>query len=434
MNLLLSLTGTVFTKTSDAPQTSEENTLDFHLQMIKKIDSLIQDHEQDTVPTETGDTPPRIPTPPVPPIEPRPPLSKTLNHSEISWQPTMPTPQIATQTIPEEFKTELSVTPEFKFITSDEFTQTFLSLRPRPEDRIEIIDLSEFTGGPLFSNKLPSLSIAKHHTVPQSTKEPSQQHRPKKMEVIDARALSQKTYEDVFLTAMKQTEQIEKKSQIYYLNSKGQKDQKQQKIDFKQSYIPVDFDERTKELKEQQLTEEEQKQQEEEKLHKQLEREHEKLEKLETKKAKLEEKKHEVEQKQKKETKKEQPQPKPELPTHKEIKEQKRLERKEAREAKLEERKRKKEEKHTQKEKQQHLKQKGKDKKQKPAKEKTTGFSLFKKDKPTQTSTDLDEDIKKVLLMTDSLLGELPEEVINKFAQSDDFGLYERVMNKYKLK
>ena len=438
--LFLPITATVFTKKPVFIDSSEENSLAFHLEMIKKIDSLLEKHEYDAPLNEIDHQPPIIPSPAPAPIEPRPPLFKTLNHAEISWQPTIESPQITTQTQPEEFKTELTSTPEFKFITGSEFTNTLLNLRPQPEERVEIIDLSFFTGNNIFSNKIPNLTVAKHHTKEPTTqpkKEPTTaQHRNKKMEVIDAQALSQKTYENVFLTAMKQTEDIEKKSQIYYLNSKDHKGQKQQKIDFKQSYIPVDFDERTKELKEQQLTEEEQKQQQEEKLKKQLEHEHEKLEKLETKKAKLEEKKHEVVLKQKKETKKETHLPKTELLTHQQIKEQKKLERLEARNARIEERKRRKEEKHTlkEKQKQQLLKQKGTDKKQKPHKEKTSGLSLFKKDKPTPPSTDLDDDIIKVLLMTDSLLGELPEDVINKFAQSEDFELYERVMSKYKIK
>jgi len=46
----------------------------------------------------------------------------------------------------------------------------------------------------------------------------------------------------------------------------------------------------------------------------------------------------------------------------------------------------------------------------------------------------LDEDIKKVLLMTDTLLGNLPEEVIDEFVKSKDFSLYEKVINKYKIK
>jgi len=46
----------------------------------------------------------------------------------------------------------------------------------------------------------------------------------------------------------------------------------------------------------------------------------------------------------------------------------------------------------------------------------------------------LDGDIKKVLLMTDTLLGNLPEEVIDEFVKSKDFSLYEKVINKYKIK
>ena len=46
----------------------------------------------------------------------------------------------------------------------------------------------------------------------------------------------------------------------------------------------------------------------------------------------------------------------------------------------------------------------------------------------------LDNDIKKVLEITDNLLGQLPEDVIDKFVNSKDFELYERVINKFKLK
>jgi len=46
----------------------------------------------------------------------------------------------------------------------------------------------------------------------------------------------------------------------------------------------------------------------------------------------------------------------------------------------------------------------------------------------------LDENIKKVLLMTDNLLGNLPEEVIDEFVKSKDFALYEKVISKYKNK
>jgi len=56
------------------------------------------------------------------------------------------------------------------------------------------------------------------------------------------------------------------------------------------------------------------------------------------------------------------------------------------------------------------------------------------KQAPTASSNELDDDLKKVLVMTDSLLGELPQDVIERFSQSDDFELYERVLNKYRIK
>lgn len=46
----------------------------------------------------------------------------------------------------------------------------------------------------------------------------------------------------------------------------------------------------------------------------------------------------------------------------------------------------------------------------------------------------IDEDVKKVLLITDELLAKLPEEVIEDFASSEDFDLYQKVMNKYNIK
>jgi hypothetical protein len=51
---------------------------------------------------------------------------------------------------------------------------------------------------------------------------------------------------------------------------------------------------------------------------------------------------------------------------------------------------------------------------------------------PEQTF--LDEDIKKLLIITDDLLSKLPDEVIDEFAKSEDFKLYSKVFNKYKLK
>ena len=45
----------------------------------------------------------------------------------------------------------------------------------------------------------------------------------------------------------------------------------------------------------------------------------------------------------------------------------------------------------------------------------------------------VDEEIIKMLKITDDLLGKLPEEVIEEFSQSEDFSLYEKVMKKYDI-
>ena len=432
LTILLPITGTIFSKKPVPVESSEENSIDFHLTMIKKIDNLLAEHEPETPVPESFHAPPIIPAPPPAPIEPRPPLNKTLSHREIAWEPTIEPPRTTTRTIPEEFKTELTLNPEFKFITSQEFKDTIFQIRPPAEERVEILDLSSLVGDKTTFDKTTSLIIPKNHA---KEKPRTEDHHHKKIEVIDARSAKQKTYEDVLNNAMKQTEQSEKKSQLYYLNSKDHNDKKQKKLEIEQTYIPVDLEERSKELKEQQNEEEEQKQQLEEKIHKQLEREHEKLEKLETKKAILEEKKQEFKQKEKKTHKKELRLARSKRDTKKQEKKQKRLQRLELRKVRIEERRCKKEEKRALKinQKQQHLKSKGKEKPQKPIKQKTENKSLFKKEKHP-ISLELDEDIKKILLMTDTLLGELPEDVINRFAQSEDFELYEKVMNKYKIK
>ena len=46
----------------------------------------------------------------------------------------------------------------------------------------------------------------------------------------------------------------------------------------------------------------------------------------------------------------------------------------------------------------------------------------------------LDDEIKKVLEITDNLLGKLPEEIIDEFVKSKDFELYEKIIRKYKIK
>jgi len=58
--------------------------------------------------------------------------------------------------------------------------------------------------------------------------------------------------------------------------------------------------------------------------------------------------------------------------------------------------------------------------------------NIFKTNKQNNNENLLvDNDIRKVLEITDNLLGKLPEEIIDEFVKSEDFKLYEKVINKF---
>jgi len=493
--LLLPITGALFLKKPLSVKTSEENTLDFHLNMIKKIDALLQKHDKETPIDEPAPMEAARTLPQQVPVEPRPQLERKLGHIELdlphSQEPSFPKNRI----IPEEFKTDLplDIEPEFKFITSLDPNDNSLLLRPPHQERIEIIDLSEFTTDDVSSHLTTPITIIDYHSPRklQAKKRTNDNRQP--FVILDTRVMNQKEYQDVFLSAANQNEQIEKKSQIFFL-----KDSKTKKDDFKQSYVPDDFEERARLLKDklQQLEEQEnesdektqkklekekqqkrelegkekkqlekmeqqkhelegkekkqlekeeqQKHELEEKQKKQLEKEEQQKRKFEEKEKKrlekMEQKKHEYEEKikkqlekeheklikyklkkvkseEKKEAKKEKTYPS-EPSTTKQLKEQQRLDRIEARKAIYEERLKLKREKQSIREQAKHL-------------------ELIKTDeigKYTPEPAEIDSDIKKILQITDELLGELPEEVINRFMQSDEYDLYERILNKYKIR
>jgi hypothetical protein len=56
------------------------------------------------------------------------------------------------------------------------------------------------------------------------------------------------------------------------------------------------------------------------------------------------------------------------------------------------------------------------------------------KTKVTETPEVLDEDVRKALIIIDNLLEKLPEETIEEFVNSEDFAIYEKVVSKYKNK
>lgn len=52
--------------------------------------------------------------------------------------------------------------------------------------------------------------------------------------------------------------------------------------------------------------------------------------------------------------------------------------------------------------------------------------------RPQSTDKSIDEDSKKVLLMTDELLEKLPDDVVDKFVNSPEFETYKKVLEKVK--
>ncbi|MEA2055866.1 MAG: hypothetical protein U9O49_03435 [Candidatus Thermoplasmatota archaeon] len=80
------------------------------------------------------------------------------------------------------------------------------------------------------------------------------------------------------------------------------------------------------------------------------------------------------------------------------------------------------------------LKKLKKDKKKRRDKKEISSKPRAGKKQATEENPVLDEDIIEFLRIADELLEKLPGEVINEFAQSKDFELYEKVMNKYKVK
>jgi hypothetical protein len=472
--LLFPITGALFLKKPAPVKSSEENTLDFHLNMIKKIDELLQKHDKEIPIDEPAPMVTEHAISPQVPVESRPQFERRLGHIEPdlahSQEPLFPKNHI-----PEEFKADLplGMEPEFKFITSLDPNDNTLHFKSHQQDRIEIIDLSEFTTDDISSHLTTPITIADFRSGRTLQKKQTNKNK-QPFVVLDTRVLNQKEYQDVFFSAAKQSEEIDKKKQVFYV-----KDSKTKKDEFKQNYVPEDFEERAARIlkeKLQQLEEQDdkvdekiqkklekesqQKRELEEKERKQLEKEEQKKHELDGKERKQlekeEQKKHELEEKEKKqlekaeqkkhehdekvkkqlekerekllkfkmkiakaEEKREQKKDvSSESLTKKPLKEQERLERIMARKAIYEERLKYKREKQMLKEQVKHR-------------------ELIKSDeigKYNPEPAEIDSDIKKILQITDELLGELPEDVINRFMQSDEYDLYERILNKYKIR
>lgn len=53
--------------------------------------------------------------------------------------------------------------------------------------------------------------------------------------------------------------------------------------------------------------------------------------------------------------------------------------------------------------------------------------------KKTSEAMMVDDDLKKLLKVLDQMLGQLPEEIIERFSKSEEFALYERILDRFKV-
>jgi hypothetical protein len=385
--------------------------MDFHVDIVKKIDTLLREHEKKIILEElvSAQQPTLFPEEPF--IEMRTPLSKKTEASMFQLEK-QPDASIYKQpTMPDEFKTEFFTihNPSFKFVSTLDTTEDVLRIKKPEDNHVEIIDLGSIATEVDVIQKESTMLLHKnqikreHADESSGSKKDSNLSQSKKIEAIETKKLgSEKCDSD---TDKQQTEEESKKGKIYYVNSKNlQNEKKSEKYQKKHSYIPFDFEDRKQkiELKEQKELEKQriEEQKKNEKEQREREAEEKRLKSLEEKKAKLEAKEKQKEEK------------KALLEKLKKEAEEKKIRSLEEKQARLE------------------------------AKKKIGHYEFEEKkedvfpkiDKVIEEPMFVNDDVIKVLLMIDDLLGELPEEVIEKFAHSEDFKLYKKVIIKYKHK
>ncbi len=375
-----------------------ENSTIFHGGMVKKIDTLLRGHEKKTILEELISAQKPMLFPEEPLIELRTPLSKKVKSSTFQMGEKPEVSVYKKLTMPDEFKTEFFTihNPSFRFVSTLDSRDDVLQIRKPQGKHVEVINLSSLAEeSGVIQKKIESVSEQKKDT---DTKKRG------KVEIIQTKKMGSNKCEDTASTKASESEENYKKSRIYYLAENAIDDKKLKKLDKKHSYIPVDLNDKRKKFKEierrklekQQLAEKKRKEKE------RLEREAEenRLKKLEEKKAKLE----------------------------------KRQSKKEEKKALLEKLKKEAEEKKHEKLNEKQERKRAKKKIKTYEFEEKNDDVITKNQKISDEPMFVNDDVIKVLLIIDDLLGELPESVINRFAQSKDFELYKKVIIKYKSK
>ena len=170
-NPLLPVTGMVFSRKPISKEKLEESTIDFHLEIINKIDKLLKEHESETFSLDSITEQQTCNSPEEPPVEARDPLSKKIGLSEVKIGTKPDDIFTNMETIPEEFKTDLSVinNPNFKFVTTLDFKEDIPQMKETENERIEIIDLGSLSIGDVTPQKISILLLNGNHGVKHQT-------------------------------------------------------------------------------------------------------------------------------------------------------------------------------------------------------------------------------------------------------------------------
>jgi hypothetical protein len=406
-NLLLSISGMVFTVKQGPQKKQRKKSVNLHLELINKVDKLIKEHNSDSFSIKSNLNQEMQVSDNNQTIEKRPGLKRKINLSEIKVK--QHNDSLPVGTIIEEIDPEISFANNHgsKFVANPEITNNFQPMNGSLDARTEIIDLSSFSDENINSHANNSFI-----------------NDGKKIDVINTKEFVEKKSGEETKMTLKSPEKSNDKGQANYMKNSGLKEEnKTKESGYKDSNNTSDFENTLKALDEK---EKELKRKKQELLKK--EKEAKKLRKLEAKKMKLEEReKAKAALKAKKEMeiiKKRQ-----EKELKKKAQEEERLKKLELQVLAAEKIKKEREAFSTEQQKEEEQQQLEKIKV-----EKTTIASKEEEFEKKEESTLLDDDIKKLLIITNNLLGELPDEVIDKFVESEDFELYSKVLQKYKIK
>ncbi len=377
----IAATATILPKKSVKISDEPTSAVDFHLQVVERIDALLGERKAPEACAPVQAPPPA----PMRPVEPRQPFIRQVEHVE---------PALGAETIsrphpvPEEFLQEVigSEHPSFRFVTSLESPEDAMHIRS-PAPHIEVIDLQT----------LRQTSLDTTHLAP-------------RQEVVILSKVARQARSDA-------AEEVKVLSGLSLTGKKPEKGE--------QSYIPVDLTQRVAQLRERERHEAQEREAQEagERKKKKPEMRH--------AEASVPDQQQDAEPYpsqapflQEQALPLPQPQPTQEATAGKPSKAEKLQAKLAERQAKLDARLKKQHDRALLKAQKQLAAVRRKQEKAQPKEKKGKH----------EAAAQYDEDLAKVLRLTDTLLGQLPDEVIERFAHSPDFELYEKVMAKYNLK